>query len=93
MEIEDIKIELQDNERRNLNGSEGDQLEQLCTVNAGQRKQNLAPTTEEGMENYQQRNDISELKKIETAYYQVKKEIKERPRLQKLPNMFNKKNN
>jgi hypothetical protein len=45
------------------------------------------------MENYQQRNDISELKKIETAYYQVKKEIKERPRLQKLPNMFNKKNN
>jgi hypothetical protein len=35
MEIGDIKIELQDNERRNLNGSEGDQLEQLCTVNAG----------------------------------------------------------
>lgn len=73
MEIEDIKKELQENERRHLNESEGDQLEQLCTMNARQQKWNLAPTTEEEMENHPQRNDISELKeKIETAYYQVK---------------------
>jgi hypothetical protein len=29
MEIEDLKKELQDNERRHLNESEGDQLEKL----------------------------------------------------------------
>jgi hypothetical protein len=46
------------------------------------------------MENNQQRNDISELKvKVETAYYQVKNEIQKRPRLHKLQNMLNIKNN
>jgi len=35
MEIEDIKKEPQDNERRHLRESEGDQLEQVCTMNAG----------------------------------------------------------
>ena len=35
MEIEDIKKELKENERRHLNESEGDQLEQLCTMNVG----------------------------------------------------------
>jgi hypothetical protein len=35
MEIEDIKREPQENERRHLNESEGDQLEQLCNMNVG----------------------------------------------------------
>ena len=61
MEIEDIKKELQENERCHLNENE-DQPKQLCTMNAGEQKQNLARTTEEEMENNQQRNDISELK-------------------------------
>lgn len=77
MEIEDIKKELQENERCRLNESEGDHLEQLCTMDAGEQKQNLAPTTEEEMENNQQRNDISELKEtIKTAYYRVKMKLR-----------------
>jgi hypothetical protein len=36
-----------------------------------EQKQNSAPTTEEEMENHQQRNDINKLKeKIESTYYQ-----------------------
>jgi hypothetical protein len=59
-------------------------------MNAGVQKQNFAPTTEEQMENHQQRNDISKVKeKIESAYYQVtQKEINKRPRLQKLQGKF-----
>jgi hypothetical protein len=38
MEIEDIKKELQENERCRLNESEGDHLEQLCTMDAGEQK-------------------------------------------------------
>jgi hypothetical protein len=41
--------------------SDGEQLEQLCTMDAGEQKQNSAPTTEEEKENHQQRNDISKL--------------------------------
>jgi hypothetical protein len=35
MEIEEIRKELQDDKRSHLNGREGEQLEQFCTVNAG----------------------------------------------------------
>jgi len=50
-------------------------------MNAGVQKQNLTPTTEEQMENHQQRNGISKAKeKIESAYYQVPQiEINKRP--------------
>jgi len=53
-------------------------------------KQNLAPTTEEQIENHQQRNDINKVKeKTESAYYQVTQiEINKRPRVQKLQCKF-----
>jgi len=62
METEEIKKELQDGQRSHINEHGGEQLEQLYTVNAGVWKQNLAQTTEEEMENHQQRNNISKLK-------------------------------
>jgi len=58
MENEEIKKELQENQSSHLNDSDG---EQLCTIDAGEKKQNSAPTTEEEKENNQQRNDISKL--------------------------------
>ena len=60
MENEEIKKELQENHRSPLD-SDREQLEQLCTMDAGEQKQNSAPTTEEEKENHQQRNDISKL--------------------------------
>jgi hypothetical protein len=59
METEEIKKKLQDDQRSQVNKSEGEQLEELCTMNAGAQKQNLAPTTEEKMESHQQRDYIS----------------------------------
>jgi len=35
MEIEEIHKELQEDQRSHINGSEGEQLEQFCTMNAG----------------------------------------------------------
>jgi hypothetical protein len=35
MQIEEIQKELQENQRSHINGSEGEQLEQFCTMNAG----------------------------------------------------------
>jgi len=58
-------------------------------MNAGEQKQNLAPTVEE-MENHEQRYNNSKLQeKIKSAYYQVTQiEINKMPRLQKLQSMF-----
>jgi hypothetical protein len=61
METEEIKKELQENQRSHLNDSDREQLEQLFTMDTGEQKQNSAPTTEEEKENHQQRNDISKL--------------------------------
>jgi uncharacterized protein YqeY len=47
VEIQEIKKELQDDQRSHVNESGGEQLEQLCTMYAGVQKQNLAPKTEE----------------------------------------------
>jgi hypothetical protein len=63
MKTEEIKKKLQNNKRSHANKSEGEQLQQLCTMNAGVQKQNLAPTTEE-MQIHQQRDYISKNKKI-----------------------------
>jgi len=52
---------LQDDQRSHVNKSDGEQLEELCTMNAAAQKQNLAPTTEEEMANHQQRDYISKL--------------------------------
>jgi hypothetical protein len=46
----------------------GEQLEELCTMNAGVQKQNLALTTEIEMENHQQRDYFS---KLEEKLYKV----------------------
>jgi hypothetical protein len=35
MGIEEIQKELQEDQRSHINGSEGEQLEQFCTVNVG----------------------------------------------------------
>ena len=35
MEIEEIQKELQEDQRSHINGSEREQLEQFCTMNAG----------------------------------------------------------
>jgi hypothetical protein len=59
MEIEEIKKELQENQ--SLEQKWGEQQKQLCTMHAGEKKQKLAPTTEEEMENHHQWNDISKL--------------------------------
>ena len=89
MGIEEIQKELQEDQRSHINGIEGEELQQFCTMNAGQQKQILAPTEEE-MENHQQRDDISKLKEnIKSAYYQVTKiEINNTTRLQKLQSTF-----
>ena len=61
MESEEIKKELQENKTSHLNDSEGEHLEQLCTLDAGEQQQNSAPTTEKEKENHQERNDNSKL--------------------------------
>jgi hypothetical protein len=88
--IKEIKKELLEIQRSYLNESKGEHLEQLCTMNTGEQKQNSAPTAEEEMVYHQQRNDISELKeKIESAYCHVTQiQSNERPRLQKFQSMF-----
>jgi hypothetical protein len=53
VETEEIKKKLQDDQISHVNKSEGEQLKESCTMNAGVQKQNLAPTTEEEMENDQ----------------------------------------
>lgn len=88
METEEIKKELQDDQRSNVNENEGEQPEQLYTMNAGVRKQNLAPKTGEDIENHQQRNNISKLQeKIESACYQVT-QMEITKRMPKLQSMF-----
>ena len=59
-------------------------------MNAGEQKQNWAPTAEEEMEYHQQRNDTSELKEKPGIVYRhmTQIQINERPRLQKLQSMF-----
>jgi hypothetical protein len=47
MDIEEIKKELQDNQRSHVNKSKRKQLEQLCTMYVGVQKQHSAPTREE----------------------------------------------
>jgi hypothetical protein len=40
LEIKQIKKEMLDIQRSHLNESKGEQLDQLCTMNAGEQKQN-----------------------------------------------------
>ena len=90
METEEIKKELQVNQRRHLEEREEEELEHPGTIWDREQKLNTAITTEEEMEIHQQRDQTYKLKeKIESTYYQVIQiAIDNRPRLQKLQNML-----
>ena len=62
METEDMKKERHDNQSSHVNESEEEQLKQLYTMNAGQQKQNLVPTTDEETENHKKKDDIIKLR-------------------------------
>ena len=89
MEIEEIKKELQANQRSHLEEME-EELEHPGTIRDREQKPNTAFTTEEEMEIRQQRDQTYKLKEIiESTYYQVTQiAIDNRPRLQKLQNML-----
>jgi len=90
MEIEEIKKELQANQRSHLEEREEEELEHPGTMRDTEQKPNTAFTTEEETEIHQQRDQTYKLKqKIESTYYQVTQiAIDNRPRLQKLQNML-----
>ena len=91
MEIEEIKKELQANQRSHLEERDEEELEHPGTIRDRELKPNTAFTT-------RRRNGVSSTegsdlqikkKKIENTYYQVTQiAIDNRPRLQKLQNML-----
>ena len=90
MEIQEIKKELQANQRSHLEDREEEELEHPGTVRDREQKPNTSFTTEEQTDIHRQRDQIYKLKeKIESTYYQVTQiAIDNRPRLQKLQNML-----
>jgi len=62
MEIEEIKRELQANQRSHLEEREEEELEHLGTRKDDGQKQNAAFKTEEEMENHQLRDQTHKLK-------------------------------
>ena len=90
MEVEEIRRELQESQRSHLEEREEEQLEHSGTIRDGEQKLEAASTAEEEMEIHQHHDQICKLKeKIGSTYYQVTQiEIDNRPRLQKLQNMF-----
>ena len=90
MEIEEIKKELQANQRSHLEErEEEEELEHSGTIRDREQKLNTAFTSEEEMEIHQQRDQIYKLKeKIGSTYYHVTQiAIDNRPSLQKHQNM------
>ena len=70
MEIEEIKKELQANQRSHLEEREEEELEHPGTIRYREQKPNTAFTTEEETEIHQQRDHTYKLKeKIESTYY------------------------
>jgi len=68
MEVEEIRRELQESQRRHLEEREEEQLEHLGTIRDGEQKPDAASTIEEETEIQQQRNQIHKLKeKIEST--------------------------
>ena len=94
-EIEEIKKELQANQRSHQEEREEEELEHLGTIRDREQKPNTAFTTEEETEIHQQRDQTYKLKeKIESTYFQVTQiAIDNRPRLQKLQNMLKNQSN
>jgi hypothetical protein len=90
METEEIKREIQASQRSQLaEGKEG-KLIHIGTIKDDEHKPNAVSTTEEETESQQHRDQINKLReKIESTYYQVTQvTMDNRPRLQKLQNMF-----
>jgi hypothetical protein len=72
IEVEEIKRELQGNQRSHLEEREEEKQEHLGTIRDDKQKPNAAFTTDGEMEIYQQRKQMYKLKeKIESTYYQV----------------------
>jgi hypothetical protein len=89
MEIEEIKKELQSNQRSHLKEREEEELEHLGTIRDREQKPNTAFTTVEETEIHQQRDQIYKLKeKTESTYQVTQIAIDNRLRLQKLQNML-----
>ena len=91
MQIEEIKKELQANQRSQLEErEEEEELEHPGTIRDREQQANTAFTTDEETKIHQQRDQAYKLKeKIESTYYQVTQiAIDNRPRLQKLQNML-----
>jgi len=90
MEIEEIKRELQTSQRSQPAEREEETLVHTGTIKGDEHKPNAVTTTGEEMETQQQRDKINKLReKIESTYYQVTQiTMDDRPRLQKLQNMF-----
>ena len=62
MEVEEIKMELQESQRSHLEEREEEKLEHSGTIGDGEQKPNVVSTTEEETEIHQQRNHIYKLK-------------------------------
>ena len=88
MEIEEIKRNLQTNQRSHLEEMEEEELERPGTTREGEEKPKAAFTTEEETEIHNQKDQTNKLKKNESTSYQVTQITNgNRPRLQKLRNM------
>ena len=90
MEIEEIKREMQPSQRSHPAEREEETLEHTDAIKDEEQKLNVVTTTGEETETKQHGDQITKLKeKIESAYHQVTQIIIDnRPRLQKLQNMF-----
>ena len=90
MEIEEIKREMQPRQRSHPAEREEETLVHMDTIKDDEYMLNAVTTIGEETETQQHRDQITKLReKIESAYYQVTQiTIENRPRLQKLQNMF-----
>ena len=86
MEIEEIKKEIQTSQRSHPAETEEKTLVHTDTIKDDEHKLNAVTTTGEETETQQHREQIT---KLISAYYQVTQiTIENRPRVQKLQNMF-----
>jgi hypothetical protein len=90
MEIEEIKREIQTSQRSQPAEREEEALVHTGTIKDDECKPNAVTTTGEEMETQQHRDQINKLReKTESTYYQVTQiAMDNRPRVQKLQNMF-----
>jgi predicted TIM-barrel enzyme len=89
-EIEEIKREIQTSQRSQPAEREEETLVHTGTIKDDEHKPNAVITTGEETETQQHRDQINKVReKIESTYYQVTQiTMDNRPRLQKLQNMF-----